>query len=109
MRHSTAPPWGARTGLRSLRAGLPVLLVAVPLAVTCRPSAAQQLSAAAASSTQPDARDELRDRIKALVEQELQKRLAPADSWDVDVRATPEELQAGELPTLTVRGVNLRL
>lgn len=78
------------------------LTAALLLSLCGSPAAAQS----AAAPTMPAAGEQ---RIHAVIAEELARRFAPADRWEIFITASPEELATGYLPKLEARATNLRL
>lgn len=57
----------------------------------------------------PEIPADLLARVEALVERELQRRVAPADRWEVHIETSLEELKAGRLPSVEAHAFNIRL
>jgi hypothetical protein len=104
-----------RAGVRWAIIGLALAGAAGAATGPAQAGAVGHLSAASAGlragteTAPPEIPTELLARVEALIEQELQRRVAPADRWEVHLEASLEELKAGRLPSVEAHAFNIRL
>lgn len=104
---------GALVASFALLAALPALAQETPAGTTAPRAPASPRGAASQPPVPPEAGEAVEravERYEALLAQELEQRVGPADNWDISIPPAPlADLRAGKLPPVTARAVNVRL